>query len=155
MTRAEAAKQYAVDVREIVEYTRTHNGPRLSKAWLVQAVMQKHQDIHGADSEWYAAGAEDKVKDEVEQYFRMRQKAEEAGIGSKQMCFGWAKHLQEEYLIQMPDGDTAIIPTAQCTDAQLEWKADWMIKTAKSLREHAAEIRRYIRERSKTKKKAS
>lgn len=108
--------------------------------WIAQEVLAKHDSIQGDDADWYRVCT-----------FKEVCRIAKAAIGKykaddtteQQMLFPGFKHLCRAYPIER-DGDQVLVPIEQCTDAELQARADELDKMAKGCRDHAREIRQFI-----------
>lgn len=113
------------------------------KNWLIQAVLKKHQRIEGPDAEMAFACMRETVANRVNKYFSAL-KANQ--INDPQLPLPGFKRLQQRYVITRR-GQQAIVAIHNMTDAEIEAKAIEMDMMAEGCREHARELRRYIRRR--------
>lgn len=65
----------------------------------------------------------------------------------EQLVFPGFKHLTRAYPVNR-DGDNLLVPVELCSDAELLARAVQLDEMAKGCRQHAAEIRKYVRARS-------
>lgn len=132
------------EVSQIV-IDRINSGEPTNAAWLTQAVVGAHPDIHGSDAEWYTYCAYGSVRDAVRDVLR-KYRPDPKQEPDRQILLPGFERLQQAYLISR-GGDQVLVAINQLTDEELEEKAREYEVMAQGCLKHADELRRYRRER--------
>jgi hypothetical protein len=111
---------------------------------IAQEVLANHDAIQGDDADWYRVCTFKEVcriaKSAIGKF-----KADDTT--EQQLLFPGFKNLCRAYPIDR-GGEQVLVPVEQCTDGELNARADELEKMAKGCRDHAREIREFIIARS-------
>ena len=130
------------EITQKVEWLRDHNGDHFSKDWLIQAVLNDHQEIYGADKTLasYALGVV--VRQRVEAWFRNAGKVQD----DDQLVLPGYSHVREYYIVST--GDKSIgISVHKMSDEQIWAKITEMQKMRAGLKAHIKELIKYMEKR--------
>jgi hypothetical protein len=113
--------------------------------WLTQEIINSKNDIEGADVPFYVVCARKSVKEIVKRcvgkYDAMKPQTDE------QILLPGFDHLQVAYTVER-GGGIVLVPVEMLSDGELEARALEYEAMAKGCRDHAREIRKYIKERA-------
>lgn len=111
------------------------------KGWLVNAVMSKHANVTGDDSDFALCGSRYAVERRVEAHFREIKENEENPTNPQLILPGYEK-LQKEYIVERNDEQVAI-SIWDMTDEEIDWKADQHRAMGRGHFAHADELIRF------------
>lgn len=126
------------EISEKIEYLRTHNGPVLHPDWISQAIFADHEDIRGADAEFYRCCAWTTVRREVRQQINQV----ESDPRDHQISLEGFEHLQDYYVVTRNKEQVAV-RVDHLTDSEIDVKANEYDSMGSTCLAHADELRRY------------
>jgi len=113
--------------------------------WLANSVMSRHSDISGSDKDFYVLCAWAHVKTAVRAVVR-RYRPEATEEPDRQIVLPGFDRLQVKYHVERND-ESYLVPIDELTDQEIDAKAAEYERMAEGCRLHAAELRRYKRDR--------
>jgi len=137
------------EVQEIIELG-LKSGQVMPAAVITQSIVNDHDEIVGADRDFYLLCAYHHVRNSVRAVLRdYRGSAEHTPA---QLKLDGYEYLQKAYLIERGLGqetEPTVVPITQCTDAELALKAREYRAMADGCNHHADELDRYRQQRFK------
>jgi hypothetical protein len=130
---------------ETVITERLADGKPTPMTWLVTEVLNRHQDIAGADVPFFQLCGYEHVRDTVREVFRLR-KGNEAESEAQADLFPGYTHVQRSYTISR-DGEQMVVRLEQMTADEIRSKASELRGFAMGAMAHARELDEYLKER--------
>lgn len=126
--------------------------PHARASWVAGEILNSHRArvALSADADFWNRAAWKSVRDAVG---RVMNKSDLADAPEQSALPGFHR-LQPSYVIEREKGNPEIVPTDECTDAELLQKADAHHAAGAAHFEHEEEIRRYIRGRAERRRRA-
>jgi hypothetical protein len=128
------------DVREVIEL-RLGAGDPTPTQWIVQQIISQRQSL--LSHPWVRACAVFAVTALTRSELRRLHPSAET---EEQLVFPGCERMQRAYLVDR-SGASMVVPTEQCTDAELRAKIDELRAMGDGCYAHATEIGRYIKKR--------
>ena len=131
------------DLKQEIEQTihSMESQSRLHPEWITQAVMSRHSDLDGEDSDFYQCCTRAEVRSQVRKRLNQYKASADTGV-DRQIVLEGFERLQKRYLIP-ENGEQVAIRIQDMTDAQLQAKADEYRAMGAGCFQHADEIDRY------------
>lgn len=117
----------------------------VAKAWICQAILERHTRIEGADADFALLCVKEHVEDSVEQVVR-RYRPKRDPRTDRQMTFPGYEFIQKVYTIDR-DGESMVVPTEQMSPSELRSKAKEHRQMGAGHYAHADELDRLADER--------
>lgn len=139
-------KDMKTEIQAKVQTLRINRDVVLHPDWITQDVMIDHADITGDDAEFHRVCSRQTVREEVTKQIN---KIERLDADRSQLSFqieGF-EHLQSHYVIERKS-ELVGVPIDDASDEELLCKASEYDSMSTALAAHAAEIRRYVKERA-------
>ena len=130
------------EVTTTVARQRDHND-KLSKSWLIAALVNDHKDIQGGDAGFALMAIAQLVPQRVELYFRKIRKIEDAPEAPEQLVLTGYRRVQREYIVERDD-DALAISVWDMTDEEIETKAAEHKAMGQGHFEHARELLKFL-----------
>ena len=130
------------EVDAVVE-DRITQGEPAQMSWIVHAVIQKHLDITGSDSEWYSLCAYEHVRATVRKVLSNRRADEGAPESTQAELFPGYERLQRSYTIDR-GGEQMVVRLEQMTAGEIREKALELRAMATGAIAHARELDAYL-----------
>lgn len=128
------------DIHQIID-DRIASGALVHVPWVAGAILDARPDINGDDAPFYRDCT---FKEVVRLVKRAIGKYEEAtDTTPDQLLFPGFKHLVRAYPIER-GGERVLVPVQECTDDELEARANELEKMARGCRSHARELREFV-----------
>lgn len=138
---AYSVKDLQSEIAKKIEWLKCNNGSTLHPDWITGAVLSDHQDIHGADRDFYACCTRLEVRNETRrQLNRYRAKAE--AEPDEQLTLEGFNRLQEYYLVDRDETQVAV-RIDNLSDEEIDAKAVEYESMGRGCFEHAQELYRY------------
>lgn len=128
------------DIHQLID-ERIASGALVHVPWVAGAILDSRPHITGEDAPFYRDCT---FKEVVRLVKRAIGKYEEAtDTTPDQLLFPGFKHLVRAYPIER-EGERVLVPVQECTDDELEARANELEKMARGCRSHARELREFV-----------
>lgn len=131
------------DLKQEIEQTISamESQSRLHPEWITQAVMSKHSDVEGNDTDFYQCCARAEVRTQVRKRLSQYKASADTTV-DRQIVLEGFERLQKRYLIA-ENGEQVAIRIQDMTEEQLQVKANEYRAMGVGCFQHADEIDRY------------
>ena len=123
------------------------NGGVARPTWIVHAIVNTHQSIDGADTDWYRVCAYGQVRAAVRKVLQRYKLVPDDPVDSNLVLPGFER-VQRAYLVSR-DGEQVAVDTRQMTHGEVSSKIDELRKMSVGCALHADELERFENDRQR------
>ena len=124
---------------------RIENGALVHVAWVATAILAEHPEIHGEDAVFYRDATFKLVSQLVKRAIGKFDEAQDTTPA--QLLFPGFRHLCKAYSFKR-NGVHVLVPVQNCTDEELNSRADEFDKQALGCKAHSRELHDFISARA-------